>query len=202
MKTFNATQHPSGLKRSLIAFFTGIAFVAGVCSCHDGILEEVSQPRLVAQASLGNSRVTSASSSTAITEITFTATAAVAYCYGEDIRFSGTIQNRVTKTSDAKGEVHYTRSFATKDMTAVGVTTNTEFDVLGGAEMFAVKDPVLSATGTLNVAGSLSESDILIHEGTLVFQSLEDGSKLVARHIIRKVPGQDVPVSKWECQGD
>lgn len=201
MKTFNANSDYSGMKKTSRAFFIGIAFIAGVCSCHDGILEDVSQTRLVAPAQLENPHISSASSSTSITEITFTAVAGVAYCYGEDIRFTGTIQNRVTKTSDASGGVYFTRSFSTKNMSGVGVTTNTAFDVLGGAEMFAIKDPVFNADGSLNISASLSESDILIHEGTLVFQSLEDGSKLVARHIIRKIPGQDVPVSKWECQG-
>lgn len=200
MTTSNKNPDLTNLKKTRILIFVGIAFIAGAFSCHDGTLEALSESRLVAQAQLEDSHVTSATSMTSISEITFTATAAVAYCYGENIRFTGTIQNRITKTTDASGEVHFTRSFSTKDMTAVGVTTNTQFDVLGGAEMFAVKDGVFLPDGSLNVSASLTDSDILIHQGTLVFQS-QDGSKLVARHVIRKVPGQETPVSKWECQG-
>jgi hypothetical protein len=204
MKTSIQATFLSDLKQISRTLFIGVAFMAGSFSCSDSALEEISARRLVRQNSSEiqpeASDALSASSNTSITETTFTATAQVAYCYGENISFTGTIQNRVTKNTDASGEVHFTRSFYTKDMSAKGVVSQTEFDVLGGAEMFAVKDAVLPS-GSLDLSKSLVESDIVIHEGTLVFQNREDGSIVVARHIIRKVPGQEVPVNQWECRG-
>lgn len=142
-----------------------------------------------------------ASSGTTIQEIPFSAVALISDCYGENIAFTGMIQNRVSKTTDATGLVHYTRSFSTRGMTGTGTITGTQFDVIGGAEMFAIKNPVFNAQGMLSVPGSLTASEILIHQGTLVFQSRTDGSKVVVRHIIRKVPGQEEWVSKWQCGG-
>lgn len=139
---------------------------------------------------------------TTMHEMQFTAVALIEYCHGENIRFTGTIQNKVTSNTDATGTVHYTRSFRTKGMRGTGLTYGTEYDVLGGAEMFAVKDAVLLPDGTLNLPGSLAESDIVIHQGTLVFRSREDGSKVVARHVIRKVPGKDTIVNEWRCGGN
>ena len=137
---------------------------------------------------------------TTFSEITFRATAEIESCHGENIQFTGIIQNRVSKTIDARGVVHYTRSFITRGMTGTGVNSGKEYDVLGGAEMFAIKDAVLNEDGSLNLTKSIAESDIVIHQGTLVFRSRVDGSKVVARHVIRKVPGQKT-VSEWRCGG-
>lgn len=87
-------------------------------------------------------------------------------------------------------------------MTGIGLITGAEYDVLGGAEMFAIKDAVLNANGTLNLGESIAESDIVIHQGTLVFVNREDGSKVVARHIIKKIPGSETTVNEWRCGGN
>lgn len=142
-----------------------------------------------------------AASGTSINTISFTATALIEYCHGEDIRFTGTIENRVSQSRDARGVVHYTRSFRTKGMTGTGLISGDEYDVLGGAEMFAIQDAVLNPDGSLNLSRSIAESDIVIHQGTLVFRNREDGSQVVARHVIRKVPGKDATVNEWRCGG-
>jgi hypothetical protein len=137
-----------------------------------------------------------------VTEITFTATAMLNSCYGEDILFTGIIENKVKKTESASGQTHFIRQFTVKGMTAVGLETGTEFDVIGGAEMFSIKDPVYNADGVLLLPASLTESDIVIHRGTLVMVSREDGSRVVARHIISKNPGQGVMTNTWDCGGN
>ncbi|MBC5774291.1 hypothetical protein H8S95_09485 [Pontibacter sp. KCTC 32443] len=146
---------------------------------------------------------TIAQNAVTVTEITFTATALINECYGEDIRFTGIIENKVKKTNSASGQTHYIRQFTVKGMTAVGLETGTEFDVVGGAEMFSIKNPVYNADGSLNLSGSiLGESDVVIHRGTLVFVSQEDGSHVIARHIITKNPGQGVKSNIWDCGGN
>lgn len=65
--------------------------------------------------------------------------------------------------------------------------TTVDFDVLGGAEMFNIKR---EADGTLEVR---------IHEGTLVFRSLAGGFRVIARHVIRTVPGQSGTINQWNC---
>lgn len=139
---------------------------------------------------------------TIITEIPFTATAAIAYCYGENIVVRGIIENKVNTTVDGNGVVHYTRHWTAKGLVGRGAITGTIFDVVGGAEMFSVKDAVLNPNGTLNIPGSLAQSDVFIHEGTFVLVSRTDGSRIVARHIIRKVPGRDTIVNHWVCGGN
>ena len=62
------------------------------------------------------------------------------------------------------------------------------FEVLGGAEMFHWKP---DETGTLRVR---------IHEGTLVFAALDGSYEVVARHVIRDVPGQTATISRWNCR--
>lgn len=142
------------------------------------------------------------SNRTIITQITFTATAAIAYCHGENIIFTGTIENKVNTTVDNNGIVHYTRHWIVKGLTGTGVSTGTIYDVTGGAEMFSVKNAVLNSNGTLNLPSSLTESDIVIHEGTVVFVSRTDRSRVVARHVIRKVPGSDTILNEWICSGN
>jgi hypothetical protein len=139
---------------------------------------------------------------TTITEIPFTATAAIAYCYGENIVVTGIIENKVNSTVDGNGVIHYTRHWTVKGLIGRGTLTGTVFDVVGGAEMFSVKDAVLNPNGTLNISGSLAQSDVFIHQGTIVLVSRTDGSRIVARHIIRKVPGRDTIVNHWVCGGN
>ncbi|MBA2291034.1 MAG: hypothetical protein H0W15_01115 [Gemmatimonadales bacterium] len=66
--------------------------------------------------------------------------------------------------------------------------TTVDFTVLGGAEIFNIKR---DADGTLQVR---------IHQGTLVFRSLTGNFTVIARHVIRIVPGQDAPVNQWNCR--
>lgn len=135
-----------------------------------------------------------------VTEITFTATALINDCFGEDIRFTGIIENHVKVTTAPDGSNHYTRHFVAKGMTGTGLETGTTYDVVGGAEMFSIKDAVFT-NGSLNLGSSLTESDIVIHRGTLVFVSRTDGTRVVARHDIQKVPGAGLLHNEWHCGG-
>jgi hypothetical protein len=150
------------------------------------------------------------SNAMSVTEITFTATAMIAYCHGENIRFTGIIENRVKTTINANGGNHYTRHFTVKGMTGIGVTntgapTGTQYNVIGGAEMFSIKDALFNPDGSLNLSGtlnSLTEGDIVIHRGTLVFEKVGDGSRVIARHDIQKVPGKGILQNRWLCAGN
>lgn len=182
------------------------AFLVYLSSCSEAPLEELSQAALQSKqrtvtTEVKNIAALRATSNTTITEITFTATAMIALCYGENITFTGTIENRVTTTTNAIGEIQYTRSFNTRGLTATGNESGTKYDVIGGAEMFAIKDAEMTG-GSINLPASLSQSDIVIHQGTLVFQSRIDGSRIVAQHIIRKIPGQEGLINVWECRGN
>ena len=66
-----------------------------------------------------------------------------------------------------------------------------DYTVLGGAEMFNIKR---------EGDGYMAPVQVRIHNGTLVFRSLTDGSKIVARHIIRDLPGDQPILSTWECR--
>ena len=186
----------------LVAF----ALILSLTACQKDFSDASSEMQKLANANaFSNSRTPIESTSDngmTVTEITFTATARIAYCYGEDIRFTGIIENRVKKSVNANGEVHYIRHFTVKGMTGVGLTTGTIYDVVGGAEMFSIKDAVFNANGSLNLSGSLSESDIVIHRGTLVFVSRTDGTRVVARHDIQKVPGAGILQNRWLCAGN
>lgn len=66
-----------------------------------------------------------------------------------------------------------------------------DYEVLGGAEMFNIKREGDATNGPIVVR---------IHNGTLVFRSLADGSKIVARHVIRDRPGDAPVLSTWDCR--
>lgn len=191
-----------GRIRTINLFFSFAAFAFVFISCSKEEMEVDTMENFTEDLIVVDATTRSASSGTVIQEIPFSAVAAIGYCHGENIAFGGMIQNRVSKTTDANEQVHYTRSFTARGMTGTGTVHGTVYDVIGGAEMFAVKNPVFTATGMLDVSGSLAQSDILIHQGTLVFQSRTDGSRVVARHIIRKVPGKNEYVNKWVCAGN
>lgn len=184
----------------MFLLFTAI-LLTGFTSCSKEEMENDLQYNSAEGITEINATTKVASSGTMIEEIKFSAVAGIAECHGENIAFTGVIQNRVSKTTNANGQVHYTRSFYTRGMTGTGTITGTEYDVLGGAEMFSIKNPVFNTEGMLNIPGSLTESEIFIHQGTIVFQSRNDGSRVVARHIIRKVPGKEEWVNRWECGG-
>lgn len=121
----------------------------------------------------------------------------------ENIRFGGTIEERVHKSTDGNGNVHYVRSFNAKGMTGTGMSSGLTYVVVGGNEMFSIKNPVMSSNPLYpNVPASIASNGttILIHQGTLVFER-SDGARIVARHIIRKTPGGSF-VSHWVCGGN
>lgn len=178
-----------------LLLLAGLGLLSASCSDQ---LEDV-QPN--SSLSAASEQAASANSITMNT-VPFTATAMIASCHGENIMFSGMIENRVKKTMSASGKSHFFRQFTVKGLTGIGLTTGTVYDVVGGAEMFSIKDPVYNADGSLNLPASLRESDIVIHRGTLVFVSREDGSRVVARHIITKVPGQGLKTNTWDCGGN
>ena len=140
-----------------------------------------------------------------IMEIPFTATAQIAYCWGENIRITGIIENHV-KVTETDNNNHYTRTWTVKNLTGVGVTTGgmltgTQYVVTGGAEMFSIKDAVLNPNGSLNLAASLTESDVVIHRGQIMLENIATGDRVLARHDIQKVPGQGIAQNRWRCFG-
>lgn len=144
--------------------------------------------------------------------ICFRAIAQISACNeGEDILFFGEIENH-TKTTISNGQTHVTRHFVVKNLegrgispggslsamtcssTFTGTYTGSEYDVQGGAEMFNIH---FGEGGTATPAGSA----VYIHRGTLVFVERETGRRVVARHIITKVPGQGIKDNRWACGG-
>lgn len=123
------------------------------------------------------------------TEGQFFAMAACADDIGFNIRFGG---SRVLVRHVAGEDT--TLSFRTQDFQGWKLPettfdqTTVDYDVLGGAEMFNIKR---DESGALQVR---------IHEGTLVFESLDGSHKVVARHTIRTVPGQGTMVDDWRCR--
>lgn len=164
------------------------------CRKDASVRTEENTPALNAVAAKANS------SGITVTEITFTATALINDCFGENIRFTGIIENHEKVTTAPDGSNHYTRHFVAKGMTGTGLETGTIYDVVGGAEMFSIRNAVFT-NGSLNLGRSLTESDIVIHRGTLVFVSRTDGTRVVARHDIQKVPGAGLLHNEWHCGG-
>ena len=126
------------------------------------------------------------------TDDLFFATADCTADIGFPIRFGGprTVVEHSTATTR-------TTSFGTQDFqgwlrTDVNAANYqsipADYEVLGGAEMFNRKP---DENGVLQVR---------IHRGTLVFSSLTDGTKIVARHIITAVPGREETINTWECR--
>ena len=132
-----------------------------------------------------------ASSTVTRTTAPFIARATCTADIGFDIWFGGMRELREHTSSTSRSQ-----SFITKDFQGwlTPVTTSTYqsvapfFDVLGGAEMFNWKP---DESGVLRVR---------IHEGTLVFSALDGSHKVVARHVIRDVPGQTTTISQWNCR--
>ena len=153
---------------------------------------EVTQPTApIADAVLGPSAPSFASSAVTRTTAPFIARATCTADIGFDIWFGGTRVLREHASSTSR-----TQSFVTNDFQGwlTAVTTSTyqsvapSFQVLGGAEMFNYKP---DENGVLRVR---------IHEGTLVFAALDGSYKVVARHVIRDVPGQTTSISTWNCK--
>ncbi|SDB37216.1 hypothetical protein SAMN03097699_0964 [Flavobacteriaceae bacterium MAR_2010_188] len=143
---------------------------------------------------------------TDITTGSFSAVAAVEYCWGESIRFFGTVENKVNRFTDNNGTEHYTRHWSIKGLDALGLgnvqsglAPGTEYTVVAGAEMFVVTDPVFNAGGV--PVGSTS-GKIYIHQGTVVLKNIATGEQLVARHVIKKNPKTGELSSNWYCMGN
>ena len=119
----------------------------------------------------------------------FFATAACQADIGFNIRFGGprALVRHISGTDT-------TLSFRTQDFQGWRLPettfdgTTVDYAVLGGAEMFNIKR---ADDGTLAFR---------IHEGTLVFESLVGRERLIARHVIRTVPGQGTVVNAWSCR--
>lgn len=112
-----------------------------------------------------------------------------------NIRFFGTIVGIDHTTVDGNGEVHRTRQFRVKGMEGLNLKDGTEYRVIGGAEMLTWNSQIGQVPG--NAAKS-------IHAGTLVFDPVSGGSKVVAHHAIRYVENASGDVvlnfSAWTCQ--
>ncbi|HEU4720574.1 MAG TPA: hypothetical protein VFS59_04365 [Gemmatimonadaceae bacterium] len=161
--------------------------LAVIVACSDVSDTTAPSPR----AALSPSTPAFASSAVTRTTAPFIARATCAADIGFDIWFGGTRELREHASSTSRSQ-----SFVTKDFQGwlTAVTTSTyqsvapSFDVLGGAEMFNWKP---DENGVLRVR---------IHEGTLVFAALDGSYKVVARHVIRNVPGQTTTISQWNCR--
>ena len=112
---------------------------------------------------------------------------------GFNIRFGGERVLMTHTTTDKKGRTHQTMHFRVQDFMGWRLPETTftnatvDYDVQGGAEMFAIQR---DANGSITVR---------IHQGNLVFVDLVTGQRVIAHHTIREVPGQD-PVSFWSCR--
>jgi hypothetical protein len=112
-----------------------------------------------------------------------------------NIRFSGWIEGVDHTTVDGRGETHRTRVWRVKGLSAVNLSTGTEYVVVGGAEMLTWH------THLGQVPGNVPRS---IHAGTLVFQPLGGGAPVVAHHRVHfmMLPGSEVPhmdFHSWSC---
>lgn len=122
---------------------------------------------------------------------------ATAMCGGDigSIRFSGTIEGVDHMTVDANGETHRSRQFRVKGLTGLNLDDGTQYRVIGGAEMLTWNTQIGQQPG------NALES---IHSGTLVFDPVDGGSKVVAHHAIRFVEnasGEEVvDFHEWSCR--
>ena len=165
-------------------------------ACSDA-MEEVNPDTAAASPVAENTLVTNV-----VEVIPFAAIADIADCHGESIRFWGMLEQRVVTTVDGQGRTHRTRHFRPTSLNAqgwmgnlaTGAATGTTYDIVAGAEMFSIH---YDEGGSPTVGGSR----IFIHQGTVVFVNQADGSRVVARHVIRKTPGQGLQENQWMCMG-
>lgn len=133
------------------------------------------------------------STAPAVTTAPFYAVAQCGADIGFDILFGGERVLLSHVTEDASGKKHTTLQFRTQEFEGWMTpetnppTSDPDFDVQGGAEMFAIQT---------DAAGNVT---VRIHQGNLVFESLSDDTRVVAHHTIREVPGQGT-VSFWSCR--
>lgn len=122
---------------------------------------------------------------------------ATAMCGGDigNIRFGGVIEGVDHTTVDASGETHRTRQFRVKGLDGQNLSHPIAYRVIGGAEMLTWN----SQTG--QVPGVPLQS---IQAGTLVFDPVDGGNKVMAHHAIRFVENASgelvVDFHEWRCQ--
>jgi len=170
-------------KRSIVP-----SLLAAVAACSD-----VSQSTEPASSRTALSPSAPALVSSAVTRTTapFIGRATCTADIGFDIWFGGMRELREHASSTSRSQSFVTKDFhgwLTPVTTATFQSVAPSFEVLGGAEIFNWKP---DENGVLAVR---------IHEGTLVFAALDGSYKVVARHVIRNVPGQAATVSQWNCR--
>ncbi len=133
-----------------------------------------------------------------INVVPFNVFAPVAYCAGENIRLYGTIENKVNRIVDGNGVVHLSRHWTIKGLAGEGwngAPTGTNYDIVGGAEMFVIINPGPFPSTPAN------SGKLFIHHGTLVLVNTDTGERLVLKHVINKNPGTGEVTSMWLCMG-
>lgn len=137
-------------------------------------------------------------------------------CLPYNIRFGGKVDYKINKVYKPDGTLsHFTRQWSIKGLTATAwlgtdALSNTPyktslgeqiwFDVVAGAEMFSIKDPVLNGPGTGPASGALGT--VFIHQGTIVLENRDTHERIVIRHQILRVPGHaGLFRSGWYIQG-
>lgn len=132
-----------------------------------------------------------------VTTAPFFATAHCMADIGFNIHFGGQRALMAHTTTDRRGRTHQTMHFRVQDF--VGWQTELanppatirnsapDYDVQGGAEMFAIHR---------DAAGDIT---VRIHQGNLVFVDTETGERVIAHHTIREVPGR-APANYWSCR--
>lgn len=188
-------QVSGGGKRFMKIFL--IISLIGVSACKKEQIKEEIQEDLAIEIPV-QLNISDANLRTDISTASFSATAAIQYCWGENVRFYGTIENKVNTTTDANGVVHYTRHWSIKGLDAVGVTSGTIYTVIAGAEMFTVIDPVFNSGG---IPQAVRSGMVFIHQGTVVLENSLTGKRVIARHVIKKNPQTGVVTSGWFCMG-
>lgn len=111
------------------------------------------------------------------------------------IQFSGTIEGTDHTTVDETGETHRTRSFRVHALDGVNLDYGTVYTVIGGAEMLSWN------TRLGQTPGAAPRS---LHAGTLVFEPVDGGARVVAHHAIRYIENAQgdvvVSFSAWSCR--
>lgn len=136
-------------------------------------------------------------SGTAVTlshfSVFFQATALCAPEIGR-IRFSGIIEGVDHTTVDGQGETHRTRQFRVKGLGGENLDFPVFYNVIGGAEMLTWHTQLGQTPG---VPGRS------FHAGTLVFDPIDGGHKVVAHHAIRFVENAEgelvIDFHEWRC---
>jgi hypothetical protein len=122
---------------------------------------------------------------------------AIALCPPEigRIQFSGVIEGTDHTTVDGRDETHRTRAFRVKGLNAVNLDYGTTYNVTGGAEMLTWHTQLGQTPG--NAARSL-------HAGTLVFEPVDGGPRVIAHHAIRfiQTPSGETVLDfhQWTCR--